>query len=540
MARAQQEISHMRQSLRVVLGLGLALSAAGCSDYLSGPGVDQDPNNVIDLTRAGPLYVGIQAAGPVQFEGQLARYAALYTQQAAGIDRQQHDFDLYGATQADIDTYFGAFYGTSNVVTGGGGLLDIHKMQQIALAGGDSLYVGIGKVYEAMYMGLAADLFGDIPYRQAADSTIRTPTYDPQLQVYADLQTVLDDALVFLAAAGATNQGPAADGTELIYGDRGGDPDALRAVYTEVAHSLKARLYMHTAEVDPTAYARALAEVPLGISTPANDFLWFHDASATGNNIWWQFQATRTGDLSSGAALIEILKDRIQAGIENNERLAFYFTTADGAAPAANGANFFGYRPGFTTSMPTAGGIDPGNGDATGSYSFFGPRWDGVDAAAASFRMPAITYAETQLIGAEAAFQVGGIGAAQPFLDAARANRSFGTQVFTPLGSVPATLENIMEEKYVTLFLNPEVWSDYKRTCLPSLATAPTTSSPGAAPRATPIPGRLPYGQSEITSNPNVPTTSSTGVAVTPVSQNPNDPNTCPILNYTSSTPLAN
>ena len=97
-----------------------------------------------------------------------------------------------------------------------------------------------------------------------------------------------------------------------------------------------------------------------------------------------------------------------------------------------------------------------------------------------------------------------------------------------------------MEEKYVTLFLNPEVWNDYKRTCLPSLAPAPTVSSPGAAPRATPIPGRLPYGQSEITSNPNVPTTSSTGVAVTPVSQNPNDPNTCPVLNYTSSSPLAN
>ena len=111
------------------------------------------------------------------------------------------------------------------MITGGGGLLDIHKMQQIALAAGDSLYVGIGKVYEAMYMGFAADLFGDIPYRQGADSTIRTPVYDPQLQVYADLQTQLDSAInIYLPAAGATNQGPAADGTELIYGDRGGDP----------------------------------------------------------------------------------------------------------------------------------------------------------------------------------------------------------------------------------------------------------------------------------------------------------------------------
>jgi hypothetical protein len=525
----------MRQSIMVALSLGLALSSAGCSDYLSGPGVDQDPNNVINLTKAGPLYVGIQAAGPVLFEGQLARTSLLYVQHVAGIARQQADFDLYGSTQADIDFYYASFYGTSNVVTGGGGLLDIHKMQQLGLEGGDSLYVGIGKVYEALYIGYAVDLFGDIPYREAADSTIRTPTYDPQLQVYADLQTRLDEALVFLSATGPTNQGPAADGTELIYGDRGTDPDALRAVYTEVAHTLKARLYMHTAEVDPSAYAAALAQVPFGISSPANDFLWYHDATAAGANIWWQFQSNRTGDLAPGAALIEILKRRISAGAEGGERLAYYFT------PAADGG-FFGYRPGLTTVV-TNGGIYDGSGSAAGRFSGFAPALDGSAATAglAGLRIPAITYAETQLIGAEAAFSSGGgQAAAQPFLDAARANRSWGTQAFPALGSIPATLQNIMEEKYTTLFLNPEVWNDYKRTCLPALAPAPPTLGSGVAPRASSIPGRLPYGQTEAQANPNVPTTSSAGVAITPVSQNPNDENACPPLNYTSSTPLGN
>ena len=52
---------------------------------------------------------------------------------------------------------------------------------------------------------------------------------------------------------------------------------------------------------------------------------------------------------------------------------------------------------------------------------------------------------------------------------------------FPDLASVPATLQNIMEEKYVALYLNPEVWSDWKRTCLPSLATAP---SPGGTTTA--------------------------------------------------------
>lgn len=522
----------MRQSL-AVLGLVLALSVAGCSDYLSGPGVDRDPNNPTALQRAAPLYVSIQAAGPVQRQGQLARFAAEYTQQVAGIDRQQADFDLYGGTQADTDFYFGAIYGTSNVITGGGGLLDIHKLQQIALAAGDSLYVGIGKVYEAMYMGFAADLFGDIPYRQAADSTNTVPAFDPQLQIYADLQAQLDSAInIYLPAAGPSNLGPstdAADVVELIYAGR--DAAGLRAVYTAVAHSLKARLYMHTAEVDPSAYALALAQVPLGITTPADDFLWYHDQSSFGRNIWWQFNESRAGDLGPGAALIEILKRRIAAGTEDALRLGFYFT------PATSG--FFGFRPGATT-MATNGVIYNGAGDpGDASYSGFAPSFDGSDAGASGFRIPEITFAETQLIAAEAAVATGGSG--QTFLDAARANRTYGTQIFGPApGALPATLENVMEEKYITLFLNPEVWNDYKRTCLPALAPAPTSTSAGSPPRATPIPGRLPYGQSEQNANPNVPVTNSAGFPVTATGQNPNDPNPCPVLDYTSSTPLAN
>src|SRR5262249_34541327 len=122
------------------------------------------------------------------------------------------------------------------------------------------------------------------------------------------------------------------------------------------------------------------------------------------------------------------------------------------------------------------------------------------------------------------------------FLDAARANRGFGARgstpnIFPPLAPVPATLENIMTEKYTDLFLNIEVWNDYKRTCLPSLAPAPPLGS--TAPGTSPIAGRMPYGITEINANPNTPNVSPTG-------QNPNDPIPCPVLNYTSSTPLAN
>jgi len=537
----------MRNVCKTALALVLATGLSGCSDFISGPGVTTNPNTVDALTRPGPLYVGAQMAQVVQYEGQLARYATMYTQQISGNSRQQIGFDRGTTGPGDTDTYFGAVYGSTRTLTGGGGLLDIRKMQQIARQVNDSLYVGIGKVYEVIAMAIAADMWGDVPYRQAADSTIRTPAFDPQLQVYQDLIAQLDSAItIFLPASGVTNAGPPADASELIYDGLAGDSDGLRAVYTEVAHSLKARLYMHMAEVNPANYALALAEVGApginnggpGISTPANDFLWFHDGTANGNNIWWQFMSAR-GDIGPGSALVEILKRRIAGGIEDAARLNFFFTTADpGGAPT----DFFGFRPGGATDLAVSGGIDNGNGSPAGNYSGFTEIIDGATGSGA-FRTPMITWAETQLIGAEAALAGGNAALAQQYLDAVRANRTFGsyngTQVtFPALGSVPATLQNIMEEKYVTLFLNPEVWNDYKRTCLPAIAPAPPANS--TTPGTSPVPGRIPYGQTEINANPNTPASNSAGTPVTPTGQNPNDPNACPVLNYTSSSPLAN
>ncbi len=525
----------MRNSLKLVLSAALALGVAGCNDFLSGDGVDNDPNNITNLSRPGPLYVGIQALQSVQFEGQLARNAAEYVQQIAGNSRQQIGFDLYQMDPVTIDPHFYSVYGSSVAVQGGGGLLDLHKMQQLARAVNDSIYIGIGKVYEALVIGNAASIWGDIPYREAADSTNEAPAFDGQLQVYADMIAQLDSAVLFLAATpAAPNVGPPADNAELVYLDRGGNTAALAAVYTQVAHSLKARYFMHQAEVNPANYALALAEVPLGINTPADDMLWYHDLAPTGQNVWWQFMGAR-GDIAPGAALIEILKRRIAAGVENEERLNFYFTPA---GPGIAATDFFGFRPGGSTGLDVAPGVYNGNGTPGASpltYSGFNFIDNNTDPG--DVRMPVITYAETQLIGAEAGFQIGGAGAAQPYLDAARANRSYGSRAgipiaFAPLVPVPATLESIMEEKYVSLFLNIEAWNDYKRTCLPALASAPAALG-NTIPRAEPIPGRLPYGITEANANPNTPIVSPTG-------RNANDPNPCPALNYTSSLPLAN
>ena len=47
----------------------------------------------------------------------------------------------------------------------------------------------------------AADVWGDIPYAEAVGANT-TPAFEPQMQVYTDLLTLLDKAIADLGAGG--------------------------------------------------------------------------------------------------------------------------------------------------------------------------------------------------------------------------------------------------------------------------------------------------------------------------------------------------
>ncbi|GJG88136.1 hypothetical protein tb265_33170 [Gemmatimonadetes bacterium T265] len=514
----------------VACGLLLAAGASGCRDFISSQTATRSPNTSTSVTDPGPIYVSMQAGLAITYEGPIARTAALYMQHVAGIARQQQGFDFYNVSTSDID-------GGWQTIFGQGGASDARTVQTIARAQNDSLFIGVGKVHEAMLVGTAADVFGDVPYRQAFNqSKYPNPVFDPQLQVYGDVQTQLDSAInIFLKAkVGGTNLGPTgalprgtARNYEIIYAGR--TSAQIVRTYTAVANTLKARFYMHTAEVSqklygsPTAaYDSVLKYAQLGIQSPSDDYLTFHASSPSGsNNVWAQFQGAR-GDLGPGAAIINLMTARIKAGLDTTDRLAYYFSDAcggDGTDPGDYG----GYRPGANTALPGGQGAP----NCAGGYSDFNAFY------APDLRNPVVTYTETQLLLAEASYQkagggAAGIAAAQTYLDNVRGNETYGATgagitTFAPQKSVPATLDNIMQEKYIDLYGSVEVWNDYKRTCLPPLAAAPTSTT-STQPRNE-IPGRLPYGQSEINANRSTPTVPANG-------RNANDPNACPSYTY--------
>lgn len=424
--------------IRIVLLAALLTGAtASCSNWLSDPDATENPNQPT-VANADQLLVATETALNQQYTSDIARTVCVWMQQCAGTDRQ---YRLLGLYQYGEDAYNGPF---SQVYTGGG-LLDIRNIEAMADSAKDNVYAGIARVLEAMAVGFAADVWGDIPYSQAVSDTL-SPALDPQQEVYNAVQAKLDTAITLL---GGTGTGPGA--ADLFYG---GDKTKWR----RLAHTLKARYYLHVAErVGNSAYQSALTQAQQGLQK-GDDLRSYQSEDPNEQNSWYQFTVIqRSGYMSPGATLINLLKAR------NDPRLDQYFD------PNAQG-QFVGAAPGQQGSA---------------GISSFDP-----DRVGPAFRQPIVTWAENQLIIAEAAFRLGQTGVASAALNAERADAGLG-----PAGSV--SLNEIMTEKYIALFQNVEVWNDWKRTCLPALVPAQGTTGG--------IPARLIYAQSERNTNPNIP-----------------------------------
>jgi starch-binding outer membrane protein, SusD/RagB family len=474
------------------VALALAIAVGGCENFLSGPGLTIDPNNPVEATPQQQL-IAVQANMATRLEGQIARNATIYTQQIIGTNNQQLTYATqYAITEADIGQNFTGFYT-------GGGLVALRNIQEYG-AENDKFLEGVAKIWEGLAFGVATSVWGDLPYTEANDPAFLTPRLDPQQDIYAAVQTRLDEGIAALQAAPTAGNCEISD---VMYCSGTPLPNKQLQInrWIAAARTMKARFYMHLIERNGNAAATlALAQAQQGIAeAPANvtqamhgqapgDFRTFHGSTLDVDaNIWSEFLTARAGDIGAGHVLVQLLKDR------NDPRLGEYFTSNNASG------EFWG--------------LDQNNG-LVGAPQGALPSVVNIPIRRAfTFRQPLVTWAENQLIMAEAKFR---LGDATAITHVNNVRTSIG---MAPLATV--TLTDIMLEKYIALFQNIEVWNDYKRTCVPTLARYQT---------ATEIPGRLPYGSAERTNNPNVPLPSAYPTGTTGPSRlrNWNDPAQCP------------
>jgi hypothetical protein len=469
------------------LGCGLTVLSLGACDFIEP--VSANPNAIPDATL-DQLLIGTTVKS-FRLSG-WGGLGGLWLQQLDGISRQR----VAGA-HYNVDEFF--FSGLFLMAYEGAGLIDIRR--GIAEAAGRRTYAGILKVYEASFIAATASMYGDIPYSEAVNPDITVPVLDAQRDVHDAVLILLDEAVADMQSG----EGIPPTVTDLAFG---GDLGA----WVAVANTLKARYHLHWAEVDGSSrYTAALASANQGILDASRD--WVADFSnAVSEQNGWHF--ITLDDLVAGEFLVEALKAR------SDPRLPFYF--GEGTGPYTG--DFVGSHPNDPTDPATdaselACGINfPGPAGCPLGRGYASEDWD----------FPILTCAENYFIMAEAEYNVGTEAGARAALDAALACEEVrkdmdlsATRVTVAGLSGTALFDEIMMQKYFSLFLTNEIWNDYKRTCLPAITTFGGLQ----------IPGRLFYPQQEREANPNIPSAAEQSASDPhgrPGGANANDPNPCP------------
>ena len=451
--------------LYILLFLSIILTHS-CSDLVED--LNNDPNNQTQSAYQ-TILTGAEVGNMLFQTGENARRACIFAGQYTGIDRQHLGFSQYSVTTSDFDALWNDGY------------VDALRNAIITEEAANNenigpVTVGITQVLQAQSYGTLTALYGDIPFDEAVNGDFPNPMFNNQVDVYSKIQTLLDKAISNLQQG----SGKPAIGSD-IYFD--GNPQA----WIENAYTLKARFYMHVKD-----YPKAYTAAQNGISSLNNSMYGPHGTAAEDFNLNYQFFAieVRQSDLIVSnfmSGLIDATSPTYRGNTKTNEsgRNSFYFTT-----------NAIGVQPNIVNGY-----------------------------AAQSAPAALITFQENLLILAEAGFRANGFDTGLSHLNDFRAFMSTGgyltnvnassilydaynTADFTSGGiesldgisADNALLREILEERYITLFGQIEVFNDTRRTENESIVRVPVIPNTGNV-----LPQRFIYPQSEIDRNSNTP-----------------------------------
>jgi len=454
----------------------LSLLVLSCSQLVED--LNQNPNNPTSAPYEFTL-TGAEVATIIFQTGEPARESGIMAGQFTGIDRQHFALNNYLVTANTFDPTWRVIFRDV--------LRNIRVAEAAAIESGiDGVGLGILKVLEALDLGTATSLFGDIPFDQAGGLEFENPEFESQIVVYGKIQTLLDEAIANLAVG--TGRPPA--NTEIYF-------DGNPVAWTQVAYTLKARYFMHTKNY-PEAYNAALNGIGSNGSTHTNNMKSPHGTATDNANLYYQFfsLASRKNDL--------VISNFFASLIDSNNATNPIPTNYRGNSKTNETARYnyllqttvVGIQPNFNT-----------NGFAQ------------IDAPA-----QIVTYAENLLILAESGSRAN-FNTGLEHLNAFRAYMASGGYITNPLmanikydsyvaadfnnlgienmdgiSSDNALLREILEERYITLFGQIEVFNDTRRTQDESIVRVHVMPNVGSN-----LPQRFLIGNSEIDTNSNTP-----------------------------------
>ncbi len=442
----------------IYLLLPFFLLLTGCEKYVSQD--DVDPNNPTTATMQ-VLLPTVEVAIFATYTGEISRTSGMWVQHFNGATFQSQERGNYSLSENDVQNDFSTIY--SSAIPNG---KDIIKQ---ATALNAPYYKGIAEICNAMMFGIATDFWGDVPEEEAGLGVENlTPHYESQEVVLAHIQSMLSDAIVNLSKPVAANSVLPGD-DDFIHK---GDP----AAWIATAWILKARYHNRLSQRDPAGSATSVlndlsAAEAAGLIDNSLDAYAVVDG-ASNINTWYDFDHQRANYIKTGATLIDTMVSLA------DPRLPFY------AAPDTGGG-FSGSPIGSDNIV--ASSIGPGFADITTP-------------------LPLVTYTESRFLKAEASLRAGNTAGAQTaFTEALNSAMTFtGIDPVATAAYIAANgtltggneLNQIMFQKWIAMYTQPEAFADWRRTNIPALTPNPS------GVQAT-IPVRFPTEQNERLYNPN-------------------------------------
>lgn len=440
------------------------LTLGGCSEDLM-DSINHERNDATDMTAVNML-PAVEIKTAFETAGtDLAWYASVYVEHSAGTWGQHSTADKRVA-QNDASIFGNNWNSTYDILK----TLKVieNKCSVGGIEEGNNKVLGMAQVLTAYNLGVLTDLFGDVPFSEALQGAVNMqPKFDKQQDLYAFIQSHLDEAIVNLAKAGLN---PASK--DYFYSGN-------TAQWIKAAWALKARYYLRLSNVDANASTKALTCMATAFASNADGFVFAkYEDSAIGENPWFQFLNDRT-HLSVSKNIHDVMNTR------NDPRMSEYFDMTSGSEWAANGLADQNQGGRYYVSLISQDNVAP---------------------------TPIMTYHELKFIEAEAKFRTGAADWKNSLQQAIAANfayhgstadaAAYFTAEVDPRLTAGNEIQEIITQKWIALYEAEaiESYNDYRRTGFPVM-TNPLNLTATAG-----FVNRFPYGISEVSSNgANVP-----------------------------------
>ena len=444
------------------MGLVLALFTVSCESYLD---VNENPNNPEDAPISGLMInVTMESSRNVYRTGDitsnLVQYIASPNPGSASDTMEPVSHNV---------TWFNLF----NVMT------DLTVLMEKAEEQGATHYLGASQILFAFNLGMAVDMFGDLPITEGFTFETATPAYDDDAALYAMVMDYLDQGISNLGQATSVTIGT----DDFIYG---GDT----AKWVAFANTLKARNLLHMGG----SATEILQAVDNGFQSNGDNALVNYFTND--RNPWYNVALNNSNLLLAGwisEQFVQALDGTSYPTVD--PRLALMIGATDD-----------------DTYVGTENGAGRGNAPEAGARSTL--IMDQYYTTADGPLLMA-TYAELKFIEAEAAFATNKARSYQAYLDGITAHMemlevdpaemaAYLAEPSVSMGEAAFTIDDIFKEKWIALFLHPESWNDARRYDYQYVnMTLPANLTPDLNGQFV---RRMPYPDNEVSRNgANVP-----------------------------------